>query len=92
MDNTHLKPIEFWPLAHERIKHWLEARQALLITFCELSTVKDFHDTNLSQGKLLQTFCQQLVDYISEGHFEIQCMHHYSQQLASVFQHCLLFF
>jgi regulator of sigma D len=71
MDNTHLKPIEFWPLAHERIKHWLEARQALLITFCELSTVKDFHDTNLSQGKLLQTFCQQLVDYISEGHFEI---------------------
>lgn len=71
MENTPLKPIEFWPWAHERIKHWLEARQTLLITFCELSAVIDFRDTELNQGKLLQTFCQQLVDYISEGHFEI---------------------
>ena len=71
MDNKNLQPNEFWPWVHERIKHWLEARRVLLITFCELSNIKDFRDQDLRQGQLLQTFCQQLVDYISEGHFEI---------------------
>jgi regulator of sigma D len=71
MEDKNLKPNEFWPWVHERIKHWLEARRVLLITFCELSNVKDFHAENPVQGQLLQTFCQQLVDYISEGHFEI---------------------
>lgn len=71
MDNKNLQPNEFWPWVHERIKHWLEARRVLLITFCELSNIKDFRDQDLRQVQLLQTFCQQLVDYISEGHFEI---------------------
>ena len=71
MEEKNLKPSEFWPWVHERIKHWLEARRMLLVTFCELSNVEDFHDDDLAQGQLLQTFCQQLVDYISEGHFEI---------------------
>lgn len=71
MEENHLQPNEFWPWAHERIKIWLEARRILLITFCELSKVKKFHDKNINQCQLLQTFCQQLVDYISEGHFEI---------------------
>ena len=71
MDNKNLQPNEFWPWVHERIEHWLEARRVLLITFCELSNIKDFRDQDLRQGQLLQTFCQQLVDYISEGHFEI---------------------
>ena len=71
MDNKNLQPNEFWPWVHERIKHWLEARRVLLITFCELSNIKDFRDQDLRQGQLLQTFCQQLVDYISAGHFEI---------------------
>jgi regulator of sigma D len=71
MEEKHLQPNEFWPWVHERIKHWLEARRILLITFCELSKVKKFHDKNINQGQLLQRFCQQLVDYISEGHFEI---------------------
>ena len=59
------------PWVHERIRHWLEARRVLLITFCELSNIHDFLDEDPVHGKLLQTFCQQLVDYISEGHFEI---------------------
>ncbi|MDG1694188.1 MAG: sigma D regulator [Porticoccaceae bacterium] len=71
MEDKNLQPNEFWPWVHDRIKHWLEARRNLLVTFCELSNVKDFDDKNLHQGRLLQTFCQQLVDYISEGHFEI---------------------
>jgi regulator of sigma D len=71
MEDKNLQPNEFWPWAHERLKHWLEARRVLLITFCELSKVKDFHGEDPAQGKLLQIFCQQLVDYISEGHFEI---------------------
>ncbi|MGB1984245.1 MAG: sigma D regulator [Porticoccaceae bacterium] len=71
MEDINLKPNEFWPWAHERIKHWLEARRELLVTFCQLTSIKDFHDDDLAQGKQLQMFCQQLVDYISEGHFEI---------------------
>ena len=71
MEDKNLKPNEFWPWAHERIKHWLEARRKLLVTFCELSNIEDFHNDDLAQGRLLQTFCQQLVDYISEAHFEI---------------------
>ncbi len=71
MEDINLKPNEFWPWAHERIKHWLEARRELLVTFCQLTSIKDFHDDDLTQGKQLQMFCQQLVDYISEGHFEI---------------------
>ena len=71
MDDKNITPNEFWPWVHERIKHWLEARRELLVTFCQLSSVKDFHSADLKQGQLLQTFCQQLVDYISEGHFEI---------------------
>lgn len=71
MEDINLKPNEFWPWAHERIKHWLEARRQLLVTFCQLSSIKDFNDQSHAQGRQLQTFCQQLVDYISEGHFEI---------------------
>ena len=71
MEDKNIKPNEFWPWAHERIKHWLEARRELLITFYHLSNFKDFKDNDYAQGKQLQTFCQQLVDYISEGHFEI---------------------
>jgi regulator of sigma D len=71
MEDTNIKPNEFWSWAHERIKHWLEARRELLVIFCRLSNFKDFKDNDYAQGKQLQTFCQQLVDYISEGHFEI---------------------
>ena len=71
MEDINLKPDEFWTWAHERIKHWLEARRVLLVTFYHLSSIKNFNDKDLAQGKQLQTFCQQLVDYISEGHFEI---------------------
>ena len=71
MEDKNLQPNEFWPWVHERIRHWLEARRVLLITFCELSNIHDFLDEDPVHGKLLQTFCQQLVDYVSEGHFEI---------------------
>jgi regulator of sigma D len=65
MDNSKLMPEQFWPKMHERIEHWLEARRLLLVSYCELSE----HSQN--KGKKLQSFCEQLVDYISEGHFEI---------------------
>ena len=65
MDNSKLMPDQFWPKMHERIEHWLEARRLLLVVYCELSK------QNSNKGKKLQIFCQQLIDYISEGHFEI---------------------
>jgi len=71
MEDKKLRPSEFWPLAHKRIKHWLEARGLLLVSYCKLTDTKEFHGKNLKQGLQLQTFCEQLVDYISEGHFEI---------------------
>lgn len=65
MDNSKLMPDQFWPRMHARIEHWLEARRLLLVIYCELS------EHNSNKGRQLQIFCQQLIDYISEGHFEI---------------------
>ncbi|CAI8359428.1 MAG: Regulator of sigma D [Cellvibrionales bacterium UBA7375] len=42
-----------------------------LLPFVSSAKSKKFHDKNINQCQLFQRFCQQLVDYISEGHFEI---------------------
>ena len=58
---------ERWGGTHEIIDRWLDDRQKALIIFFNLQD---------SEGKeklieQLQLFCQQLVDYVSEGHFEV---------------------
>jgi regulator of sigma D len=71
MKDSTLTPDQFWPQMHERIENWLEARKKLLVSYCELSETRDFSNECPQQGMQLQTFCEQLIDYTSEGHFEI---------------------
>ena len=43
----------------------------MLTTFCRLAGVEPYHRSNESAPKLLQAFCQILVDYIAAGHFAL---------------------
>lgn len=47
------------------IQQWLKLRQAVLIQYSELCVTKD------TEPKLLQKFCQHLMDYVSMGHFKM---------------------
>ena len=62
---------ERWSGVSELIQRWLQERQSLIVQFCALSGVHEFSpkqdDSDLRLGK----FCQQLVDYVSTGHFEV---------------------
>lgn len=58
---------ERWGGTHEMIDRWLSDRQSALISYF---AIQDSHGkSELSDH--LQAFCQKLVDYVSEGHFEI---------------------
>lgn len=61
-----------WGGYHSLIDRWLNDRQQLLIKYCSMFKLDEAknHQT-LPDGKLLTNFCQQLVDYISMGHFEV---------------------
>ena len=64
---------EQWGGSSEVIDHWLDTRQILIVEYCKLAALqpsKKSVDKLPTPGEL-QTFCQHLVDYISEGHFKI---------------------
>ncbi|WP_320823062.1 sigma D regulator [Reinekea sp.] len=58
---------ERWGGTHEMIDRWLSDRQQALISFFAIQDAQG--KENLAEN--LQIFSQQLVDYVSEGHFEI---------------------
>jgi len=58
---------ERWGGTHEMIDRWLADRQQALIGFFAIQDAQGKEDLS----DQLQVFCQQLVDYVSEGHFEI---------------------
>ncbi|KDM91991.1 Rsd/AlgQ family anti-sigma factor [Photobacterium galatheae] len=62
-----------WGGNNDVIDHWLLSRQQLLIDYCKLAGLPPFEPKarQLPTSAQLQLFCQQLVDYISEGHFKI---------------------
>lgn len=69
---------EQWGGSSELIDHWLDTRQTLIVEYCKLAALQPCsaktNVTELPSPKELQLFCQQLVDYISEGHFKIYDM------------------
>lgn len=69
---------EQWGGSNEVIDHWLETRQDLIVEFCQLAALQPSSAksavTELPSPKELQSFCQHLIDYISEGHFKIYDM------------------
>ncbi|MBW3697273.1 sigma D regulator [Vibrio sp. T187] len=79
MLNKFKQTQEQWGGSHEVIDHWLETRQSLIVEYCKLAalqpcTTKNSTIAELPSSDELQSFCQHLVDYISEGHFKIYDM------------------
>ena len=72
------KTQEQWGGSSDVIDHWLDKRQQLIIEYCKLVVTQPLPDnTTLSElpsPQALQHFSQELVDYISEGHFKIYDM------------------
>ncbi len=58
---------ERWGGTHEIVDRWLDDRQKALVTFFNIQDSDGKYDL----VEQLQLFCQQLVDYVSEGHFEV---------------------
>ena len=48
----------------------LSERQEMLVLFCQVAGLEPYNRTK-SLDKLLQSFCQVLVDYTAFGHFEV---------------------
>ena len=64
---------EEWGGALSIIDNWLDARQKLVILYCQLAGLPPYQDqkNGLPQQALITEFCQLLLDYASTGHFEI---------------------
>jgi len=61
-----------WGGYHSLIDRWLEDRQQLLSNFFDMFKLDDDNNQQtLPDDKLVTQFCQQLLDYISLGHFEV---------------------
>ncbi len=62
---------ERWGGVSELIDRWLLSRQNLLIIYSDLAAISEFHDDDPDHGERVQEFSEQLVDYVSAGHFEV---------------------
>ncbi|WP_026972184.1 Rsd/AlgQ family anti-sigma factor [Aliagarivorans marinus] len=62
-----------WGGASQVIDNWLEARKELLISYCEIAGLPPYEsaDRGLPENDKIVSFCEQLVDYASTGHFEV---------------------
>ncbi|WP_413113824.1 sigma D regulator [Thaumasiovibrio sp. DFM-14] len=65
-----------WGGNSDVIDQWLLNRQQLLTDYCKLAGLPpyDKQSRQLPSSAQLQLFCQQLIDYISTGHFKIYNM------------------
>ncbi|WP_163936812.1 sigma D regulator [Paraferrimonas sp. SM1919] len=70
-----------WGGSNTLIDHWLQHRSELLTSYCELAGIPPFekHDA-LPPIEKIKEFSNLLVDYVSEGHFEVY------QQLAKAYE------
>ncbi|ENO8417484.1 sigma D regulator [Vibrio mimicus] len=67
-----------WGGSSDIIDHWLDKRQHVIVEYCKLAALQPCaNKTAVSEfpsPQALLYFCQELVDYISEGHFKIYDM------------------
>jgi len=72
------KTQEQWGGSSDVIDHWLDKRQNVIVEYCKLAALQPCASkasvSELPSPQELQCFCQDLVDYISEGHFKIYDM------------------
>ena len=64
---------EEWGGTLSIIDNWLEARQRIVVLYCELAGLPPYKREKrcLPAQNLITKFCQKLLDYTSKGHFEI---------------------
>jgi len=62
---------ERWGGVNTIIDRWLQDRQDMLVSYCDLSTIESFDENNDEHSQKVRHFCQNLMDYISAGHFEV---------------------
>ncbi len=78
MLNKFKRTQEQWGGSSEVIDHWLDKRQALLVEYCKLAACKPCANktaiAKLPKVSEISSFCEHLLDYISEGHFKIYNM------------------
>lgn len=62
-----------WGGVNNLIDHWLKNRRNLLINYCKIAGIPPYDATKKSLPGviLVKEFCDQLMDYVSEGHFEV---------------------
>ncbi|MBY5992151.1 sigma D regulator [Ferrimonas balearica] len=67
------RAVDAWGGSNKLIDHWLESRRQLLIHYCQLAGLPPYEaDTGtLPDEDNIKQFCNLLVDYVSEGHFEV---------------------
>ncbi|MGX9419472.1 sigma D regulator [Vibrio sp. RC27] len=67
---------EQWGGSSDVIDHWLSQRQSLIVEYCKLLSLQPNAQTltKLPTSSEMDSFCRQLIDYISEGHFKIYDM------------------
>lgn len=55
------------------LDNWLDARQKLVVLYCELAGLPPYQQEKrcLPKQEVITEFCQQLLDYASTGHFEV---------------------
>jgi regulator of sigma D len=59
-----------WGGKSQTVDNWLNARQQLLINFCNLAGMDKRNET-LPEANEIAHFCECLMDYLSAGHFEV---------------------
>ncbi|RTZ13724.1 sigma D regulator [Vibrio aquaticus] len=78
MLNKFKQTQEQWGGSSEVIDHWLETRQSLIVEYCKLGSLQPANGhanvVELPSPKEISSFCDHVVDYISEGHFKIYDM------------------
>ena len=62
---------ERWGGVSDIIDRWLGDRQELIVLFCSVNGMDQFHDDKRPVANKLEEMCQILVDYASSGHFEV---------------------
>lgn len=62
-----------WGGANTLIDQWLDNRRNLLINYCQIAGLPPYEldDNSLPSIDTIRAFCGKLVDYVSEGHFEV---------------------
>ncbi|PIW62215.1 sigma D regulator [Shewanella sp. CG12_big_fil_rev_8_21_14_0_65_47_15] len=62
-----------WGGSNKLIDQWLENRRKLLVHYCQIAGLPPYtkSEKSLPSFDNVKSFCDLLVDYVSEGHFEV---------------------